>query len=82
MASDLETITAMLDKVDALYRVSETVEQEFKNTHPRTTHVLDTPITYTNGSARGRGNLGYLRHFTGFGFDEDGTLLWIGAWRL
>lgn len=81
--TDLETLRAMFDRADVGYRVDTATGEEF-STHPTTRQVLETAGAIGYGipaAERGAGNLGYLGFFTGFGFDADGKLLWVGAWE-
>ncbi len=78
--TDLESLKEMFDQADVKYNMAETGESEFKDTHPTTVQVLETPNMYST-TELGTGNLGYIGFFTGFGFDSDGKLLWIGAWE-
>ena len=86
MATDLETIKEMFDRADVRYMVNLVCEEEFQDTHPTTTQVLETPNDYrlpvgVPNAVRASGNIGYHGFFTGFGFDKDGKLLWVGAWE-
>jgi hypothetical protein len=76
MTTDLDTLRAMFERADVRYEVNEATGDEFP-THPTTTQVLET----AGGTKRGTGNLGYSGFYSGFGFDADGKLLWVGAWE-
>lgn len=78
--TDLETLRAMFDRADVDYSVDEATGSELQ-THPTTTQVLETDAGLGLPTSRGVGNLGYYGFFTGFGFDAEGRLLWVGAWE-
>jgi hypothetical protein len=80
VTTDLGTLRAVFDRADVRYEVNEATGDEFP-THPTTTQVLETAGAFSGGTNRGTGNLGYFGFFTGFGFDADGKLLWVGAWE-
>lgn len=79
--NDLEALRGMFDRAGVRYGVDPKVENEFP-THPTTRHILETAGMLGPAHPRpGPANLGYFGFFTAFGFDADGTLLWVGAWE-
>lgn len=78
--SDLRTIERIFTRAAIAYEVDEArPDRDF----PATRHVLTTAgeLGSTSTLQRTPANLGYLGFFTVMGFDEDGQLLWIGAWE-
>lgn len=76
--TDLETLRAMFDRADVRYDVNETTTGNEQ--HPATTQMLETAGGIGPDHC-GAGNRGYIGFYTAFGFDDAGTLLWVGAWE-
>lgn len=76
--SDLRTIEQIFTKAQVGFTVDDAVEDK---TWPTVRWVLTTAGAIADVEIMTKANEGYLGFYTGMGFDEDGALLWVGAWE-